>query len=140
MRGWQGGGTLLLEAAEFGQRAEVLAVFGGEAALDLFQDGIGGRVAEQGEQVGSGIEELGFQTAPTLFVPLGKEHGAEQPFLGGAERMILVEVSLGEGFEFGGVFPADEIRAEVEAEVSTGEGRRGGRFGCGDWTCHATPR
>jgi len=134
------GGTLLLEAAELGQRPEMPAVFGSEAALDLLQEGVGGRVSEQGEQVRSGIEEPGFQTAPTLFIPLGEEHGAEQPFLGSAEGMILVEVSLGERLQFGGVFAADEVRTKVEAEAPTGDGRRGGRFGCGDWTCHTTPR
>jgi len=116
------------------------AVFRGEAALDLLQEGVGGRVAEQGQQIGSGIEELGFQAAPTLLVPLGEEHGAEEPLLYSAKGMILIEVSLGEGLQFGGVFTADEVRTEVEAEVSTSDGRRGGRFGCGDWTCHTTPR
>jgi hypothetical protein len=140
LRGWFGGFAQLLEAAEFGQGPEVPAVFRGEATLDLLQEGVGGRVAKQGKQAGSGIEKLGFEAAPTLFVPLGEEHGAEQPFLGSAEGMILVEVSLGEGLEFGGVFSADEVRSEVEAEVSTSDGRRGGRFGCGDWMCHATPR
>jgi hypothetical protein len=135
-----GGGALLLEAAEFGQGPEMPAVFRGEAALDLLQEGVGGRVAEQGQQIGSGIEELGFQAAPTLLVPLGEEHGAEEPLLYSAKGMILIEVSLGEGLQFGGVFTADEVRTEVEAEVSTSDGRRGGRFGCGDWTCHTTPR
>jgi hypothetical protein len=97
LRGRFDGGALFLEAAEFGQRPEMPAVFGDEAALDLFEEGVGGRVAEQGQQIGSGIEELGFQAAPTLFVPLGEEHGAEQPFLGSAEGVILVEVSLGKG-------------------------------------------
>jgi len=134
------GGALLLEAAEFGQRTEMPAVFGSEAALDLFQKSVGSRVAEEGEQVGGGIEELAFEAAPALFVPLGEEHGAEQPFLGGADGMILVEVGLGEGLQFGGIFTADEVRTEVEAEAPTGDGRRGGRFGCGEWTCHTTPR
>ena len=140
LRGRRGGGTLLLEAAEFGQRAEMPAVLRGEASLDLLEEHVGGGVAKEGEQVVSGIEELGFQAAPTLFVPLGEEHGAEQPFLGRAEGMILVEVRLGEGLQFGGVFTADEVRTEVEAEVSTSDGRRSGRFGCGDWRCHTTPR
>jgi len=140
LRGRFGGCALLLEAAELGQRPEMPAVFRGKAALDLLHEGIGGRVAEQGEQVGSGIEELGFQAAPTLFVPLGEEHGAEQPFFYDAEGMILIEVSLGEGFEFSGIFTSDEVRTKVEAEASTGDGRRGGRFRYWDWTGHATPR
>ena len=140
LRGWFGRCTLLLEAAEFGQGPEMPAVFRGDAVLDLFQEGVGGRIAEQGQQVGSGIEDLGFEAAPTLFVPLGEDHGAEQPFLGSAEGMILEEVSLGEGLQFDGIFTANEVRTEVEAEVSTSDGRRGGRFGCGDWTCHTTRR
>ena len=140
LRWWAGGGALFLEAAEFGQGAEMPAVLRSEAALDLLQESVGGRVAKEGQQVGSGIQELSFQAAPALFVPLSEEHGAEQPFLGRAEGMILVEVRLGKGLQLSGVLTTDEVRTEVEAEVSTSDGRRSGRFGCGDWTCHTTPR
>jgi len=79
LRGWFGGGALLLEAAELGQRPEVPAVFRGETALNLLQESVGGRIAEQGQQIGSGIEELGFQAAPALFVPLGEEREMALP-------------------------------------------------------------
>jgi len=121
LRGRLGGFAELLKAPQLGQGAEIPPVLEGDAARHLKQGPVGGRVFDEGGEVGGFVEELGFDASPAVLAPLGKDEGLDEQALDGALGLELREIVFGEGRELLGILAANDVGTNVEAE-----GRRDG--------------